>query len=193
MDRLRRAKRDFAVIPNEAMRDTRLSAEARGLLAYLMTHADEWEFRFPVVQKAMCCGKDRLQRMIRELIEIGYLERQPRRDDTGAWAGQDWIIHEEPTGATECLKTRVPENPAVGKPRTHIEDQGSKKTKKKEEQGAFRASPSSKHDPNGNAQSEASRLAAEFVANAEKKLEAEKPSHRHRQEALFASELTRVN
>jgi hypothetical protein len=172
MNRLRRAQSEFAIIPNKAMRDKRLSAEARGLLGYLMTHSDNWEFNFEVVRKAMgggtvkseAIGREKLQRMIRELIEAGYLKRTPRRID-GVMRGQDWEIVDDP----ESPISRVSENPTVGRPGTHLEDQPSKKIKRKEDQSLM-GSSKKRPDEEEFARRRASPLVAEVAEYAMKRV-----------------------
>ena len=93
--RSNRANRRYASIPNAAMRDEHLSIEARGLLALLMTYTDTWTFRRSHLMQVAGVGRDKFQRLMRELIEAGYVRRVPVREDGGNVCGSEGLITEE--------------------------------------------------------------------------------------------------
>lgn len=95
-DRGRRTGRAYAAIPNAAMRDETVSIEARGLLALLMTYADDWTFVFEHIQRIACVGRDKLRNMLRELEAAGYVTRETIRGDGGRVCGTEWVIADEP-------------------------------------------------------------------------------------------------
>lgn len=103
----------FAPVPYGAMRDTAISIEARGLLALLMTHSANWEFHRSDILKKCGCGKEKYDRMIRELKSAGYLDIKSIRNDKGHIASYDWIINADPS---KGLETQNQENPESGKP-----------------------------------------------------------------------------
>lgn len=121
--RSNRPNRKYASIPNAAMRDEHLSIEARGMLALLMTYSDTWTFRRSHLMQVAGVGRDKFQRLMRELIEAGYVRRVPVREDGGKVRGSEWLITDEPdrepdnqaVGSTESLKNRSPVSPATGK------------------------------------------------------------------------------
>ena len=138
----------FTIIPNEVLRDTSISIKARGLLALLMTYADNWEFRADHLQQVSGMGRDQFEAAMRELRQAGYVETVTRRNEKGQLEGKTWIIRdkarrnpENPSigDNTEALKNRLLEKPSAGKPAdirrsTDQEDQSSK-----EDQHAFSA------------------------------------------------------
>lgn len=100
----------FAAIPNEAMRDETISIEARGLLALMMGMGTNWVYRGKDLMKRCGVGREKYQRMIRELKDAGYLEVVPKRGEGGRMDGYDYVLHD----TTESLKTRPPvASPAV--------------------------------------------------------------------------------
>lgn len=121
--RTHRPNRHYAAIPNAAMRDETLSIEARGMLALLMTYADNWRFRADHLAKVARVGRDKLTRIMRELDAAGYIKRERIRASDGTVHGSEWLIIDEPdrdtenqvVGDTEALKTRDPEKPTPGK------------------------------------------------------------------------------
>lgn len=155
--RTERRQRPYAAIPNAAMRDESLSIDARGMLALLMTYADEWVFQRTHLMQVAKVGRDKFQKIMRELKEAGYVRRVPTRDDDGKVSGSAWVIADEPdqpvegetdrqpelpvVGATEGLKNRQPEKPTAGKSGP-LRRPNLKKKKRKENAGARDVAPS---------------------------------------------------
>ena len=122
-ERSERQGRRYAAIPNAAMRDDRVSIDARGMLALLMTYADDWTFRRDHLMKVSGIGRDRFQRIMGELEDRGYVRRDRERGEDGRVSGSTWIIVDEPeiteglktrSSVTEGLKNRPPVEPAAG-------------------------------------------------------------------------------
>ncbi|WP_133119884.1 hypothetical protein [Pseudooceanicola lipolyticus] len=137
-----RRSRQYAAIPNDAMRDQTLSIDARGMLALLMTYADDWVFHRDHLMTIAKVGRDRFQKIMRELIEAGYVRRIATRGQGGKVAGSTWLINDAPEtnapvssnvapttdqdrqtdrqpefpalGSTDSLKNRPPEKPTAG-------------------------------------------------------------------------------
>lgn len=108
--RSNRPHRTYAAIPNTALRDEKLSIEARGMLALLMTYSDDWTFNRDHLMKVAGIGRDKFQRIMRELMDAGYVRRQAVRGSEGKVAGSTWIIADDPNH-------RQPENPSLGEHR----------------------------------------------------------------------------
>lgn len=131
-ERSQRQGRAYAAIPNAALRDTSISMEARGLLALLMTYADDWTFQKGHLMEVTGWGRDKFEKHMRELRDAQYVELVQDRDATGRVFGSTWIIRDEghrspeiqgvgdSTEAlnfsdTEALKNQHPEKPSPGK------------------------------------------------------------------------------
>lgn len=102
----------YTAIPNGAISDHRLSIEARGLLALMMSFGNGWVYRASHLQKVCCVGADKYQRMIREIKLAGYLEITPKRDEDGKMSGYEYELFDAPENGI----SRQPGNPATGKP-----------------------------------------------------------------------------
>ncbi len=115
----------YAAIPNHVFEDMRLSMEARWLLGYLLSKPDNWT----VVQKDIAnkggCGRDKARKMIAELVDAGYAEKEQARD-AGRFGGMSLVIYDEPLNNPITLQTHaesvafVPqtEMPSTAKPST---------------------------------------------------------------------------
>lgn len=113
LNRIKKVRAGASWLPNAAVNDTRLSAEARFLLLYLNGCAQGWTFTTANVAKVCCVGRDKLRAMMAELRALGYLDTRPRQGDGGKFQGMDWEVDVEP-GAAVQLENRPPENPADG-------------------------------------------------------------------------------
>ncbi|MFG6081568.1 hypothetical protein ACEUZ9_002192 [Paracoccus litorisediminis] len=120
--RSHRPNRAYAAIPNAAMRDKRISIEARGLLALLMTYADDWTFVVEHLQSVAGVGRDKMRGMLKELEAAGYVVREVLRGDGGRLVGTEWMILDGPDGASGDVEisgktaavNRPPQKPSVG-------------------------------------------------------------------------------
>lgn len=97
-------ERNFVQVPNEWMRDKRLSRRARGLLAEIMTHTVGWEITVESLVENGPEGRDAIRGAISELEAAGYLTRTTTRS-SGKFAGTDYMIQEPLAPA--------PENPTL--------------------------------------------------------------------------------
>jgi hypothetical protein len=102
--RVRREGRQYAAIPNEAMRSKQISLEARGMLALMMGYSDDWVFYRAHLMEIAGIGRDKFQRIMGELMEAGYVSREYVKDEKGRLLGQTYVIHDEPV--SESLKSR---------------------------------------------------------------------------------------
>lgn len=116
----------FVQLPNAWMRDSRLSLKARGLLAQIMTHREDWSLSINRLAQDNGEGKHAIRAAIAELEKWGYLVRDQindRRFGEAVWTTQD-----PDRGADNPL----PENPLPDYPLP--ENQTTKKNTLKEEQ-----------------------------------------------------------
>jgi DnaD/phage-associated family protein len=104
-------KRDnYVVLDKGFLNDTELSWQAKGLLAYMLSLPNDWEFNMKDLQKRSKNGRDSTYRIMKELIEAGYVTRVENRDG-GKFGKVDYIVH-------EVKQSPHPGNPDTGKPDT---------------------------------------------------------------------------
>ena len=88
-----RHKSNFSALPNGIWEDQKLSIEAKGTLGYLLSRPPNWRVRVVQLGKKLMIGRDRLYRIINELIEAGYLQRQQERAG-GAFKKVDYYVRD---------------------------------------------------------------------------------------------------
>lgn len=89
----------FTQIPNEWLRDKRLSRKARGLLAEIMTHRVGWHVTTRTLTTTGPEGRDAVRAALSELVEMGYLRRAQSRGEGGTFGEIEYELSEPPTVA----------------------------------------------------------------------------------------------
>jgi len=113
----------FAQIPNSWLRDSRLTLEARGLLAQIMSHRPGWNLSVRSIAHQNSIGKDKVKRILDELLSYGYLERSEKqgKDEQGRMTSYDYITRDpepvavapradKPYTADRPTKNTIPKN-----------------------------------------------------------------------------------
>lgn len=83
----------YTQIPNDWVRDARLSLKAIGLLAQIMSHNPGWNMSIRSLAKANGTGVDTIKSAVRELEEHGYLTRSEKQKQNadGTFADYEWV------------------------------------------------------------------------------------------------------
>lgn len=135
----------FTILENAVLRDERLSYRARGLLAYLLSHVEEWSVTSEDLSRRSAEGRDAVRTALNELEATGYLRRERRRGSDGRFTTQS-VVYDTPqeAPAQEGLFPPAPGNPAPVHPapdnQASIEDH-PKKTSPNGEGGAKAPAP----------------------------------------------------
>ena len=103
---------NFTIMSNRHLQDRRLSLKAKGLLSYMLSLPDDWDYS--VRGLAVCCkeGADAIRHAIHELEANGYLRRTTDRS-SGKISGQIYDIFEEPI---DTENEEAAEEPALDSP-----------------------------------------------------------------------------
>lgn len=120
---IKRAKREnkFSTLPNDFLRDSTLSFECRGMIAYLLSHTEDWKCRPADLEREGNIGKDARRRIMIEAEKAGYITFHSERLKSGQF--NVWYdAHEEPVSAEERTqswltgKTKSEDSPGAGFP-----------------------------------------------------------------------------
>ncbi|WP_353003229.1 helix-turn-helix domain-containing protein [Mesorhizobium sp. M0976] len=85
----------YTTVPNHVFEDVRLSMEARWLLGYLLSKPDNWTVIVGDIAKKGGCGRDKARRIVNELVDAGYAEKDQPRDE-GRFGKLSLVIFDEP-------------------------------------------------------------------------------------------------
>jgi len=92
---------NFTQLPNESLRDERLSFRARGLLAFMLSFPDDWQHRD--LEEHGTEGREAVRSALRELEACGYREKVKRRDEQGR-IRTFVILRDQPTDAQKPVR-----------------------------------------------------------------------------------------
>jgi hypothetical protein len=117
---VRRKSGKFFSISRALGQDETLSAEAVGVMAYLLSKPDDWEAQLTDIERRFKIGREKRQRIVRELEDAGYMERIETREN-GKF-DYTIIVHETPlpshkrTKETTRATTEKPQNQEENEP-----------------------------------------------------------------------------
>ena len=116
-------KKGYVVLFREVAQDDRLSLEARGLFALIVSLPDDWEYTVSGLAVKAGCGREKVRRLLKELQTVGYLIREQSHDSGGKFGGNVYVLQDEapplpgnPSNG-EGAKTPLPENTVNGENR----------------------------------------------------------------------------
>lgn len=83
----------FTQIPNQWLRDSKLSLKSIGLLAQIMSHTPGWNMSIRSLARANGTGVDTIKSAVLELEHCGYLKRGERQkqNEDGTFADYEWV------------------------------------------------------------------------------------------------------
>jgi hypothetical protein len=99
---IKRAKREekYCILPNAFLQDSTLSFECRGMIAYLLSHTEDWKCRPADLEREGKIGKDARRTMMVEAEKAGYITFHSERLANGRF--NVWYdAHEEPVPETQ--------------------------------------------------------------------------------------------
>lgn len=125
-------RKGFVVLYRSAAQDARLSLEARGLLVMMASLPDNWSYSETGLASKAGCGRQKVNRILRELIDAGYLLREQRHGENGKFTSCTYVLQEEaPAGMAK--KAPLYEKPSTAQPSTVKPSTGNHALNNKEE------------------------------------------------------------
>jgi hypothetical protein len=108
--------KNYTVMSNYHLRDKNLSLKAKGLLSYMLSLPDEWDYSVRGLVSCLKEGRDGVQAALIELEEHGYLKRERVRTAGGKLGGTDYTVYEQPMTENPAQEKPAQEKPAQEKP-----------------------------------------------------------------------------
>ena len=93
--------KDYTVMSNYHLRDRRLSAKEMGLLSFVLSLPDDWDFTIRGLIGLMRDGKDSIYGALRNLEAFGYVRRRQRRNAKGQLSRVEYSFFEQPKTAPQ--------------------------------------------------------------------------------------------
>lgn len=92
----RNVRTDFTILPNDLIRDKRLSWKALGLLVYILYLPDNFRLRLSFLAKEKKTGRDATRSGLKELECAGYLNIRHERGERGKFLQVIWEVTDSP-------------------------------------------------------------------------------------------------
>ena len=103
---------NYTIMSNHHLTDPNLSLKAKGLMSYMLSRPDNWDFTIEGLARQNMEGADAIARIIRELEGRGYVIRSRTRNKAGKFTDMEYRILECPREMTN-LETITEENTPV--------------------------------------------------------------------------------
>lgn len=102
--------KNYTVMSNYHLQDKNISLKAKGLLSYMLSLPEYWEYSINGLASICKEGPDCIRTTIKELEDNGYITRNRIRSENGKLGATEYIIREHPV---EEVKQEQPilENP----------------------------------------------------------------------------------
>lgn len=105
--------RDFTVIPNSLLQDQRLSCRERGLLVWMLSKPQDWNFSHKALLSELPFDKKgAVQACINKLTEIGYLRIVQERTK-GKLGKTLWYVYDVPYPKYRDTDNKAPPYPEI--------------------------------------------------------------------------------
>ena len=108
---------NYTVMSNHHLQDKRLSLKAKGLLSYMLSLPDDWDYSLKGLTVGCKDGLDSVRTAVLELEEHGYVRRQKVRNAKGQIIDYDYQVYESPVEDAPAVpgKEGGPSNPSASK------------------------------------------------------------------------------
>ena len=135
--------RDYTVMANHHLRNTKLSLKAKGLLSLMLSLPEDWDYTTKGLAKICKDGVDSICSTVNELEEHGYVIRERIRNAKGQLTDIQYTILEQPKPpqpgqGKPKQENPVLDSPVLGTPQQEEPEQGNPaqlNTKKSSNQG----------------------------------------------------------
>ncbi|HEC2144634.1 TPA: phage protein [Staphylococcus delphini] len=87
---------NFVTVHKDFIHDSNISWKAKGILLYLLSRPDDWQIYETELEQHSTDGLSGLKSGIKELEEIGYIQRNRKRDESGRLNGYEYLVYEQP-------------------------------------------------------------------------------------------------
>lgn len=111
---LKNLTKNYTTIPNELIIDS-LSHGAVRLYCYLASKPENWEVYNNDIKKQLNIGRDGLAKYWKELINAGWVEKYPEKDENGKFTGKTILILNNSKNTEKTESGKKPNSVKYGK------------------------------------------------------------------------------
>lgn len=108
--------RDYTVMANHHLRNKALSLKAKGLLSYMLSLPEDWNYTLSGLATSCKDGLDSVRQAVSELESHGYVVRSRVRDARGRLRDTEYVVYESPVPVKPALDEPIEAKPAQEEP-----------------------------------------------------------------------------
>ena len=108
--------RNYTVMANHHLRNKALSLKAKGLLSYMLSLPEDWNYKLSGLATSCKDGLDSVRQAVSELDSHGYVVRSRIRDTRGRLRDTEYVVYESPVPVKPALDEPIEEKPAQEEP-----------------------------------------------------------------------------
>lgn len=108
--------KNYTVMSNYHLRDKNLTLRAKGLMAFILSLPDEWDYTEMGLVACLKEGRGAIRSALKELENFGYLVRKRIRQPDGTMGTVEYTIYEKPMSEKPMLENPTLDNPTSEKP-----------------------------------------------------------------------------
>ena len=108
--------RDYTVMANHHLRNKALSLKAKGLLSYMLSLPEDWNYTLSGLATSCKDGLDSVRQAVSELETHGYVVRSRIRDARGRLRDTEYVVYESPAPVKPALDEPIEEKPVQEEP-----------------------------------------------------------------------------
>lgn len=105
--------KDYVVMSNHPLRDKRITLKAKGLMAFMLSNKDDWDYTLVGLSKALKEGVSAIRSTVTELENYGYVSRRKLRDAKGKFIDIEYTIYEYPVLDSPSFENQIMVNPTL--------------------------------------------------------------------------------
>lgn len=109
---------NYTVMSNYHLRDKRLTLKAKGLLCYILSLPDDWDYTLDGLKAKHPDGKTAIRSCINNLEKAGYLRRRQTVNSNGQFSKNEYFVYEKPISESPSLGFPTTVNPTTDNPST---------------------------------------------------------------------------
>lgn len=106
-------KKDYTVMSNHHLRNTKLSLKAKGLLSLMLSLPENWDYTTKGLATICKDGVDSICSTVKELEDHGYVIRHRIRNSKGQLMTMEYVILEEPRREEPERENPILDNPVL--------------------------------------------------------------------------------
>lgn len=103
--------KNYTVMSNYHLRDKNLSLKAKGLLSFMLSLPEEWDYTEMGLVACLKEGRDGVRAALQELQKYGYLQRKQLRNANGKMGGTEYTVREKPLSENPTSVNPISVNP----------------------------------------------------------------------------------